>query len=36
MEEAIKVSLQKKLLTEQTKFREEQKKAEKVKREIEK
>ena len=36
MEEAIKVSLQKKLLTQSVKFREEAKKAEKVKREIEK
>lgn len=36
MEEKIKASLQKRLLVEQTKFKEEQKKAEKVKREIEK
>ena len=36
MEEKLKAGLQKKLLQQQTKFKEEQKKAEKVKREIEK
>lgn len=36
MEEALKASLQKKLLKEQTKYKEEHKKAEAVKREIEK
>lgn len=36
MEEQLKAALQKKLLIQQTKFREELKKAEKVKREISK